>query len=120
MARINATRRSPDRRGPRMRSLRTGPAGEAAPHRDAQPEKFVLIWKQAGTVISTIDVPHEGQSKTMEGADARDVRYPDLAEQDFSRSGPRWVRTATQSDKKFDQAILHTDNETPYSSRSSE
>ena len=75
------------------------------------PEKFVLIWKQSGTVISTIDVPRkdvvslEGQTKV--------VRFPDLA----AKITSEWTTVGAHrdaSDKKFDQAILHTDNETPY------
>ena len=74
-------------------------------------DKFVLIWKQAGTVISTVDVPRkdvvekEGQVKV--------IRFPDLAakvESEWKTVGSH--RDAT--DKKLDQAILHTDNETPY------
>jgi biopolymer transport protein ExbD len=74
-------------------------------------DKFVLIWKQAGTVISTVDVPRkdvvekEGQVKV--------IRFPDLA----SKVESEWKTVGTHrdpSDKKFDQAILHTDNETPY------
>ena len=76
-------------------------------------ENFKLIWKQAGTVISTIDVPMK-EVKTMEGA-TRVVRYPDLA----AKISSEWTTVGAHrdaSDKKFDQAILHTDNETPYSS----
>ena len=76
-------------------------------------ETFKLIWKQAGTVISTIDVPMK-EVKTMEGA-TRVVRYPDLA----AKISSEWTTVGAHrdaSDKKFDQAILHTDNETPYSS----
>jgi biopolymer transport protein ExbD len=75
------------------------------------PEKFVLIWKQAGTVISTIDVPRK-DIISMEGS-TRVVRFPDLA----AKISSEWTTVGTHrdaSDKKFDQAILHTDNETPY------
>jgi biopolymer transport protein ExbD len=74
-------------------------------------DKFVLIWKQAGTVISTVDVPRkdvvekEGQVKV--------IRFPDLA----AKVESEWKTVGTHrdpSDKKLDQAILHTDNETPY------
>lgn len=77
-----------------------------------EPDKFTLIWKQAGTVISTVDVPrkdvveHEGPVKI--------IRYPDLA----AKVQSEWQTVGTHrdaSDKKLDQAILHTDNETPYS-----
>jgi biopolymer transport protein ExbD len=74
-------------------------------------DKFVLIWKQAGTVISTVDVPRkdvvekEGQVKV--------IRFPDLA----AKIESEWKTVGTHrdpTDKKLDQAILHTDNETPY------
>ncbi len=76
------------------------------------PEKFVLIWKQAGTVINQQDVPRK-DIISMEGT-TRVVRFPDLA----TKIAAEWTSVGTHrdaSDKKFDQAILHTDNETPYS-----
>src|SRR5947208_11415516 len=72
-----------------------------------QPDKFVLIWKQAGTVISTIDVPRKDNLQ-MEGA-TKVVRYLDLA----AKIDSEWKTVGQHrdpSDKKFDQAILHTDN----------
>jgi biopolymer transport protein ExbD len=76
-------------------------------------DKFVLVWKQAGAVIGTSEVPRKGVV-SMEGA-VRVVRYPDLAEKVASE----WMSTGTHrdaSDRKFDQAVLHTGNETPYAS----
>jgi len=76
------------------------------------PEKFVLIWKQAGTVISTIDVPRKDDLQTGSNG-AKLIRYPDLA----AKIESEWKTVGTHrdgSDRKFDQAILHTDNETPY------
>lgn len=76
-----------------------------------QPDKFVLIWKQSGTVISTVDVPRK--DVVVEKGGQKSVRYPDLAakiEQEWKTVGSH--RDGT--DKKFDQAILHTDNETQY------
>jgi biopolymer transport protein ExbD len=75
------------------------------------PDKFVLIWKQAGTVISTIDVPRK-DIVSMEGQ-TRVVRFPDLA----AKVQSEWTTVGSHrdaTDKKFDQAILHTDNETKY------
>jgi biopolymer transport protein ExbD len=75
------------------------------------PEKFVLIWKQSGTVISTVEVPRKDVIQ-MEGS-VRVVRFPDLA----AKITTEWQTVGTHkdaTDKKFDQAILHTDNETPY------
>ena len=74
-------------------------------------DKFVLIWKQAGTVISTVDVPRKDVVE-KEGQ-VKGIRFPDLAakvESEWKTVGSH--RDAT--DKKLDQAILHTDNETPY------
>jgi biopolymer transport protein ExbD len=74
-------------------------------------DKFVLIWKQAGTVISTVDVPRKDVVE-KEGT-VKVIRFPDLA----AKVESEWKTVGTHrdaSDKKFDQAILHTDNETPY------
>ncbi|WP_146651176.1 ExbD/TolR family protein [Labilithrix luteola] len=75
------------------------------------PDKFVLIWKQGGTVVSTVDVPRKDNLVVRGGA--KSIKYPELAqkiEQEWKSVGGH--RDA--SDKKFDQAVLHTDNETPY------
>jgi biopolymer transport protein ExbD len=75
------------------------------------PDKFVLIWKQSGTVISTVDVPRKDNLIVKDGK--KSIRYPDLAakiEQEWKTVGQH--RDA--SDKKFDTAILHTDNDTAY------
>jgi biopolymer transport protein ExbD len=75
------------------------------------PDKFVLIWKQAGTVISTVDVPRK-DVVSKEGP-VKVTRCPDLA----SKVESEWKTVGSHrdpTDKKFDQAILHTDNETPY------
>ena len=75
------------------------------------PDKFVLVWKQSGTVISTIDVPRKDNLVVKDGK--KSIRYPDLA----AKIESEWKTVGQHrdgSDKKFDQAILHTDNETPY------
>jgi biopolymer transport protein ExbD len=74
-------------------------------------DKFVLIWKQAGTVISTLDVPRKDVIDKQ--GNVKVVRFPDLA----AKIESEWKTVGTHrdpTDKKFDQAILHTDNETPY------
>jgi hypothetical protein len=63
-------------------------------------------------VISTIDVPRKDDMTTGQGG-AKLIRYPDLA----SKIESEWKTVGTHrdgSDRKFDQAILHTDNETAY------
>lgn len=75
------------------------------------PDKFTLIWKQSGTVISTVDVPRKDNLITK--GDKKSIRFPDLA----AKIESEWKSTGGHrdpTDKKFDQAILHTDNETPY------
>lgn len=75
------------------------------------PDKFVLIWKQAGTVISTVDVPRKDNLVVKDGKKA--IRFPELA----AKIEAEWKTVGMHrepSDKKLDQAILHTDNETPY------
>src|SRR5215813_1299421 len=42
-----------------------------------QPDKFVLVWKQAGTVISTVDVPRKDNLQVKDGK--KSIRYPELA-----------------------------------------
>jgi len=75
------------------------------------PDKFVLIWKQAGTVISTVDVPRKDNMTVKDGK--KTIRYPDLA-QAIEREWKSVGQHRDASDKKFDQAVLHTDNETAY------
>ncbi len=75
------------------------------------PDKFVLIWKQAGTVISTVDVPRKDNMVIKDGK--KSIRYPELAQ----KIEAEWKTVGQHkeaSDKKFDQAILHSDNETAY------
>ena len=75
------------------------------------PEKFTLIWKAGAQVVNSIEVPRKDDVKEDKGKKL--VRYPDLAtkiEEEWKSTGSH--RDAT--DKKLDQAVLHTDNETQY------
>jgi biopolymer transport protein ExbD len=111
MARINADAQVPGPPRP-TEELQNVPPEKQLHIEMRGTEKFVLIWKQAGTVISTVDVPRK-DVVTLDGT-AKLVRFPDLADKVTSE----WNTVAThrgESDTKFDQAILHTDNETPYS-----
>jgi hypothetical protein len=70
--------------------------------------KFDLVWKEGTTVVNTIEVPKK-QVPFGEG----EYTYPDLAkkiDEEWKQNGSH--RAAT--DKKFDQAILHTDNTTQF------
>ena len=71
-------------------------------------KKFDLVWKEGTTVVNTIEVPRK-QVPFGEN----EYTYPDLAkkvDEEWKQNGSH--RAAT--DKKFDQAILHTDNTTPF------
>jgi biopolymer transport protein ExbD len=111
MARLNADAQVPG-------TTTTAPATPVPPSKQLHVEmrsddKFVLVWKQAGAVIGTSEIPRRGVVST-EGA-VRVVRYPDLADKVASE----WATTGTHrdaSDRKFDQAVLHTGNEMPYAS----
>jgi len=110
MARLNADAQVPGPPRPQEEIQNTPP--EKQLHIEMRgTEKFVLIWKQAGTVISSIDVPRK-DVVNLEGQ-TRVVRFPDLAEKVSSE----WTTVGThksEDDPKRDQAILHTDSETPY------
>jgi hypothetical protein len=75
------------------------------------PEKFTLTWKQGNTTVSgPIDVPR----KEVQASGAPDViRFPDLADKIASECKLQCQHTAP-SDTKWDQAILHSDNQTEY------
>lgn len=71
-------------------------------------EKFTLIWKQGATVVNTVDVPRKAVNA------GQDVRFPDLA----AKITEEWKMNGSHrdaGDKKVDQAVLHTDNKTPFS-----
>lgn len=107
MARIDANAKVP------------GPPRDDEPE-DVKPEKqlhvemrgerkFQLVWKEGSTVVNTIDV--DRKPVPMGGGD--DFTYPTLAqaiEKEWKQNGSH--RSA--ADKKLDQAVLHTDNSTPF------
>jgi len=68
---------------------------------------FALIWKQGATVVSEIRVPKNSNP------DNPIIRYPELA----AKIETEWAANGSHrdpSDKKFDQAIMHSDNRTPF------
>jgi biopolymer transport protein ExbD len=74
-------------------------------------EKFVLVWKEGGAVIGSSEVPRH-DVVAMEGP-VRVVRFPDLAAKISSEWAVQGAHRGA-SDRQFDQAVLHTDNDTPY------
>lgn len=107
MARINADARVP---GPPKEEPVEKQQKEKQLHVEMRGErKFQLVWKEGSTVVNTIDV----ERKPVKVGDTGDIRFPDLAAKVVEEWGTNGShRSAT--DKKFDQAILHCDNTTPF------
>jgi len=107
MARINADARVP---GPPKPDEPVDIKKEKQLHVEMRGErKFQLVWKEGSTVVNTIDV----ERKQVPMGDQGDFTYPDLAKKIIEE----WTANGSHraaSDKKLDQAILHTDNSTPF------
>jgi biopolymer transport protein ExbD len=105
MARINADARVP---GPPKDEPPTEIKKEKQLHVEMRGErKFQLVWKEGSTVVNTIDVPR----KAVPIGTAGDFIFPDLAK----KIAEEWTANGSHrapTDKKFDQAVLHTDNTT--------
>ncbi|EYF00712.1 biopolymer transporter ExbD [Chondromyces apiculatus] len=72
---------------------------------------FGLVWKQGATVVSEVRVP-KVPVEIKDGGRTL-VRYPELGkkiEEEWKQQGGH----RDPSDKKLDQAILHTDNRLPF------
>jgi biopolymer transport protein ExbD len=106
MARINADARVP---GPPRPDEPENPKKERQLHVEMKGEsKFQLVWKEGNTVINTIDVDRK---PVVVGKG--DVTYPDLAKKITEEWNANGSHRAA-SDTKLDQAVLHTDNSTPF------
>jgi biopolymer transport protein ExbD len=107
MARINADARVP---GPPQPDEPKDPPKEKQLHVEMKGEtKFQLVWKEGTTVVNTIDI----EKKAVPVGEGGDTSYPDLAKkitEEWNANGSH--RAAT--DTKLDQAVLHTDNSTPF------
>ena len=108
MARINADARVPG--PPRPQDEMDEPPKEKDLHVEMRGErKFQLVWKEGSTVINTIDV----ERKPVPVGNTGDIQFPDLGKkiaEEWKSNGSH--RAAT--DKKFDRAVLHCDNTTPF------
>jgi biopolymer transport protein ExbD len=74
-------------------------------------DKFVLSWKEDGVTIRTLDVPRH-DVVTREGT-TKVVRFPELS----SAIASEWRESGSHrspSDAARDEAVLHTDDSTPY------
>ncbi len=108
MARLNADARVP---GPPKDEPPEEQKKEKQLHVEMKGEqKFQLVWKEGNTVVNTIDV----ERKQVPVGSNGDYRYPDLAK----KINDEWTSNGSHrapSDMKFDQAVLHSDNSTPFS-----
>ncbi len=110
MARINADAQVPGPPRPDVEQEKVEP--EKQLHVMMQSEdKFVLVWKQGATTVDSIDVPRKDVVTNQGSVEV--VRFPDLAakvETEWKAKGQH----SNPSDRKLDQAILHTDNKTEF------
>lgn len=106
MARINADAKVP---GPPRDEEQQEPKKEKQLHVEMRGEqKFQLVWKEGSTVVNTIEIDRKKVQVGLE-----DFAYPDLAKKIQSE----WQVNGTHrapSDVVLDQAVLHTDNSTPF------
>jgi biopolymer transport protein ExbD len=107
MARINADARVP---GPPQNDEPKDPPKEKQLHVEMKgTDKFQLVWKEGNTVVNTIDLDR----KQVPVGDQGDFRFPDLAKKISDEWNANGAHRAA-SDAKLDQAVLHTDNSTPF------
>jgi biopolymer transport protein ExbD len=110
MARINADAQVPGPPRPDVEQEKIEPEKQLHVMMQGE-EKFVLIWKQGNTTVDSIDVPRKDVLLKEGPVDV--VRFPDLAakiESEWRAKGQH----SNPTDKKLDQAILHTDNKTEF------
>jgi len=72
---------------------------------------FTVAWKQGQTVVNSFEV--RGKPQVTKEQSLKVIRYPELA----NRITEEWKNVGSHrdaTDRKVDQAVLHTDNETPY------
>jgi hypothetical protein len=110
MARVNADAQVPGPPRPDQEQEKVEP--EKVLHLEMrQPDKFTIVWKQGAQVVTSIDVPRKDDLKETNGA--KKIRFPDLA----AKIAEEWASSGSHraaGDKKLDQAVLHTDNDTQY------
>jgi biopolymer transport protein ExbD len=110
MARINADAQVPGPPRPDVEQEKVEP--EKQLHVMMQTEdKFTLVWKQGSTTVDSIDVPRK--DVILQEGSIQVVRFPDLAakiETEWKAKGQH----SNPTDRKLDQAILHTDNKTEF------
>jgi biopolymer transport protein ExbD len=110
MSRINADAQVPGPPRPDVEQEKVEPEKQLHVMMQAE-DKFVLVWKQGSTTVDQIDVPRKDVIIHAGNQDV--VRFPDLAvkiESEWKAKGQH----SNPTDRKLDQAILHTDNKTEF------
>ena len=74
-------------------------------------DSFNLVWKQGATVLSEASVPKHPVEIGAAGATA--IRYRELSEA-IQREWERGGEHRAPSDRRADQAVLHSDDRTPF------
>jgi len=80
-------------------------------HVHVRDDTFALVWKQGSTVLSERAVPKNAIELGSGGVTA--IRYPELVtavQNEWKQSGDH----RDPSDRKADQAVLHTADQTPF------
>ncbi len=77
------------------------------------PAKFLLVWKEGGTVVRTAEVPRD-PTRVVYGKNGKtSVAFPALA----ARIAEEWKSSGVHrdpTDNKFDHAVVHAGNDMPY------
>jgi len=110
MARLNADAQVPGPPRPDVEQEKPEPEKQLHVMMQAE-DKFVLVWKQGSTTVDSIDVVRK--DVIIQQGSTEVVRFPDLAqkiESEWKAKGQH----SNPSDRKLDQAILHTDNKTEF------
>jgi hypothetical protein len=110
MARINADAQVPGPPRPDVEQEKVEPEKQLHVMMQGD-DKFVLVWKQGSTTVDSIDVPRK-DVVTQQGS-VQVVRFPDLGAKIESEWKAKGQHT-NSTDRKLDQAILHTDNKTEF------
>jgi biopolymer transport protein ExbD len=110
MARLNADAQVPGPPRPDVEQEKVEPEKQLHIEMNSD-DKFVLVWKQGQTTVDSIDVARKDVVIPQGNVDV--VRFPDLAvsiEGEWKAKGQH----SNPTDRKLDQAILHTDNKTEF------
>lgn len=109
-SRINADAQVPGPPDPQKELNPTTP--EKVLHLHIGENDFSLVWKQGATVVSENKIP-KSELLLDSGTGSKILRYPDLAK----KIEDEWKQQRGHfdvADKKLDQAMLYSDNRTPF------